>query len=192
MKSNKNWEKLYIERGRYYLQPHESLKRLIFRLKELDLQTVVDLGCGSGRNIIPMAQAGFNVTGIDFSPSAVDLAQKWIASKSLNAYVYLSDIHEKIKFIKDSSIDCVMAINSLHYTDFLEFRETLNEVNRILVTGGIFLLILPSEKAPIDDIEHTQIYFKEEQIKDLLQEKFRILELSKDRRNHFVVIAQEK
>jgi 2-polyprenyl-3-methyl-5-hydroxy-6-metoxy-1,4-benzoquinol methylase len=35
----------------------------------------IDLGCGEGDNAIFLAQHGFQVTGIDFSPAAIDKAR---------------------------------------------------------------------------------------------------------------------
>ena len=36
----------------------------------------VDLGCGTGANVVYLAEQGFDATGIDFSPVALDQARK--------------------------------------------------------------------------------------------------------------------
>lgn len=36
----------------------------------------IDLGCGEGDNAIFLAQNGFDVTGVDFAPAAIDKARK--------------------------------------------------------------------------------------------------------------------
>jgi SAM-dependent methyltransferase len=50
------------------------------RVKELALLgairgDVLDIGCGLGDNAIHLAQQGFNVTGLDFAPSAIEQAR---------------------------------------------------------------------------------------------------------------------
>jgi SAM-dependent methyltransferase len=39
-------------------------------------QSVLELGCGTGRVTIPIAQAGVNVTGLDRSPAMLDVARR--------------------------------------------------------------------------------------------------------------------
>ena len=36
----------------------------------------IDLGCGTGTNVITMARMGWQVTGVDFVPKAIDLARE--------------------------------------------------------------------------------------------------------------------
>ena len=36
----------------------------------------IDIGCGTGTNVITLAQAGWDVTGVDFAPRAIKLAQQ--------------------------------------------------------------------------------------------------------------------
>lgn len=45
-------------------------------LKDLQGKRVLDVGCGDGINSVLLAKLGANVTGIDISPKAIDLAQK--------------------------------------------------------------------------------------------------------------------
>jgi len=40
---------------------------------------VLELGCGSGRTVIPIAQAGLDITGLDIAPAMLDLARQRVA-----------------------------------------------------------------------------------------------------------------
>src|SRR4030042_4719047 len=40
---------------------------------------VLELGCGSGRVLLPLAREGFEVTGVDSSPAMLDLARRRLA-----------------------------------------------------------------------------------------------------------------
>lgn len=44
------------------------------RLSPRDCPTVLDLGCGTGANAVYLAQQGFQVTGVDFTPLALKRA----------------------------------------------------------------------------------------------------------------------
>src|SRR5438876_428277 len=41
---------------------------------------VLELACGTGRILIPIAEAGVPITGLDLSPAMLDLARKKIAA----------------------------------------------------------------------------------------------------------------
>ncbi len=44
-------------------------------LKSTNIQTVLDLGCGTGNDALRLAKEGFTVTGMDFSDEAVQLGR---------------------------------------------------------------------------------------------------------------------
>jgi SAM-dependent methyltransferase len=54
----------------------------------------LDLGCGTGTNAITLAQFGWQVTGIDFSPKAIATARKKAAKKRLPIEFYIADVAE--------------------------------------------------------------------------------------------------
>ena len=62
---------------------------------------VIDFGCGEGRDSIFLARSGYDVTGVDIAPSAINRAIEW-ADKLLDEFTsgYL-DI--KIKILDDQS-----------------------------------------------------------------------------------------
>jgi SAM-dependent methyltransferase len=46
---------------------------------------VLELACGSGRLVAPLAAAGFNVTGVDSSPAMLERARQRLAARGLQA-----------------------------------------------------------------------------------------------------------
>lgn len=54
--------------------------------------TVLDVGCGEGRNALWLASIGWDATGIDFSKIAVDKANALARSKGLGAKFEVSDL----------------------------------------------------------------------------------------------------
>ena len=52
----------------------------------------VELGCSSGRNVVFLAKYGFNVTGIEKSPTALDLSRKRLKMAGVSATLLQDDI----------------------------------------------------------------------------------------------------
>lgn len=59
---------------------------------------VLELGCGTGRVSLPLAEAGFTVVGLDISPAMLELAERKRSS-------YSSDIQKRISFVKGNMVD---------------------------------------------------------------------------------------
>jgi ubiquinone/menaquinone biosynthesis C-methylase UbiE len=54
----------------------ERYRRTIDAVLELGSPTVLDVGCGSGRILVPLAASGARVTGLDPAPHMIDVAKK--------------------------------------------------------------------------------------------------------------------
>ena len=52
----------------------------------INVNSILDVGCGTGGHLIPLAQQGYNLTGIDPSASMLDLAKK----KSIDSEIAVS------------------------------------------------------------------------------------------------------
>jgi ubiquinone/menaquinone biosynthesis C-methylase UbiE len=51
-----------------------------------------DIGCGTGTNIVTLAQHGWRVTGIDFAPRAISIARRKIKQSGFSADVQVADV----------------------------------------------------------------------------------------------------
>lgn len=75
---------MYEHIARYYDLSHDRLVDDIPFLLSLAAETpgaVLEVGCGSGRLLIPLARAGFSVTGVDSSPEMLELAAVRLAAE---------------------------------------------------------------------------------------------------------------
>ena len=52
----------------------------------------IDLGCGTGTNIITLASLGWNVTGVDFVPAAVEQARRKAKMAGILADLRVGDV----------------------------------------------------------------------------------------------------
>ena len=189
--SNIAWDKFYNANGRFYLLPNLALAEFCERMDTIAANKVLDLGCGSGRNMIYMAEKGFDIEGVDFSPEAVRIANQWLENEDLDGKAIVGDIHEKLKMYPNAEFDAIIAVNSLNYQSSDEFLRSIKEINRLLRTGGLALIIVPSQQAIILKPEIEQIFINEEALRIALKDRLEILHLYMDDEKNYVVIAKE-
>ena len=68
------------------LRPPPRLLEYAFHLLgDVNGKTVLDLGCGTGSNLIPLIKRGADAIGIDISPDLVRLARKRLDDAQLHA-----------------------------------------------------------------------------------------------------------
>jgi ubiquinone/menaquinone biosynthesis C-methylase UbiE len=96
---------------------------------------LLDLGCGTGRFAIPIAEKlGYRVTGADASPEMLDKARAKDTPKKIIWDV--QDAHHMN--YPDGSFDIVFMSHVLHHCT--NAGQALKECNRVLRPGGILLV----------------------------------------------------
>ncbi|MGF7077266.1 class I SAM-dependent methyltransferase [Mucilaginibacter sp. R-33] len=112
-----------------------------------DCRTILDAGCGNGRNIPYFLQNGFSVYGIDQSEHAVEL------SKRLSAELCPDQSPDNFKLaavenlpFEDEQFDLVICSAVLHFANDAEhFDSMLRSLWRVLKPGGYFFARLASD-----------------------------------------------
>jgi ubiquinone/menaquinone biosynthesis C-methylase UbiE len=99
---------------------------------------LLEVGCGWGCDLILFAKNGANVTGLDLSASAIELAKKYFALRHISADLRVGNA-ECLPF-PDEEFDVVVSLGVLHHTPDTE--RALNEVYRVLKPGGEALILL--------------------------------------------------
>ncbi len=105
-----------------------------------DVTSILDAGCGQGRNLVYFLQNGFDVYGIDQDENSISNIQelaRQLASQIPLEHFCVADLR-KIPF-DDSRFDAVISNAVLHFADDEKhFRQMLNEIWRVLKPGGLF------------------------------------------------------
>ena len=107
-------------------------------LGEVRNKTIVDLGCGTGENLVPLAKRGANVTGIDVSPDLIKLALQRIATANISARAIVGSAYDT--GFNSESVDVIFCIALIHH---LEIPRVRDEMHRILKKGGFVVLSEP-------------------------------------------------
>lgn len=108
---------------------------------------VLDLGCGSGRNIIPNPNVEYY--GVDFSSEMLKFAEKNAKKKKANAAFFKSQLYE-LPF-KANFFNTAIFISTLHCIPEPEDRKNaLKELYRVLKKGGeAMITVWNKEQNPI-------------------------------------------
>lgn len=121
-------------------------------------RTVLDAGCGSGRNLVYFLQNGFDVFGTDRDPEAIVRVRRLAARLAPHAP---SDRfqHAAVEAMPfgDASMDAVLSSAVLHFADDeAHFAAMLGEMWRVLRPGGLFFARLASSIGMEDRVEPLQ------------------------------------
>ena len=95
----------------------------------------LDIGCGTGLNSKYIQQNGFNVTGVDISPVAIE---KYIKAGNEG---HVADISKSLPY-DDETFDLVFASEVIEH--LVDTEKFLNEIYRVLKTDGNLLLSTPN------------------------------------------------
>ena len=204
-----DWDEIFKEKGYLFIDPHQDMSRLSTIFHDKEVKRILDLGCGTGRHLAFLSQAGFEVTGFDSSKTALDLAKKWLKEEELDADIHLGRMEETFPY-PDGHFDAVISVQVIHHNLLRNIIVTVNEIERVLKTGGYLFITVPilgpKPENPADDWKLQQVeagtfipqsgpesgiphhYFTEEELHEVFR-KFRILEMYMDDTNHRCVLA---
>lgn len=93
---------------------------------------VLDLGCGTGVDLVRFARGKARVVGVDLSDSAIRLARQNVGHQHLRAGLVVAD-GERLPF-PDNHFDYVFAHGVVQYT--ANGRRLVDEVHRVLKPGA--------------------------------------------------------
>jgi len=98
----------------------------------------IDLGCGTGTNVLALVQAGWQVSGIDFAWSAVRKAQTRLRTAGLSADLRVEDVTDLQVF--SSPFDLTLDIGCYHQLNRGDREKYRTNLKRLITLGGTFLL----------------------------------------------------
>ena len=120
------WEKFYKEHKR----PWRGVGKIVFDLEPGS--KVLDVGCGTGKTTAALIKTGADVTGLDFSPSAISHCISVFGDK---AKFTIAEC-DRMPFA-DNCFDAVVAVHVLEHLNETQLRDTVREISRVLVPGGL-------------------------------------------------------
>ena len=97
----------------------------------------IDLGCGTGTNVITLAQHGWQVSGVDFAPRAIKIAQKKANYAKVDIDLHVGDV-TKLRDVR-GKFDLALDMGCFHNLDDKK-EDYLNRLVEVLAPSGFWLL----------------------------------------------------
>ena len=190
--------------GRYIVkrmngERHATLAE--WALKDIQLNDnaeVADIGCGGGANVARMLSKfpDSKVTGIDFSPVAINMAIKVNKQAITSGRCRIVGGNAKLLPLLKENFDLVTAFETVYY--WPSFLECLAEIHRVLKSGG--KVIIANETDGIDPeglkwahlVGHMHIYTINELTQYLTEAGFTDIKSRHDESRHFISVTAIK
>ncbi|MHC4442563.1 MAG: class I SAM-dependent methyltransferase [Planctomycetota bacterium] len=153
--STNPWNEIFAQQGRVFTEPHEDLPRIVQILKDSRACTVLDLGSGAGRHVVCLAGRGFSVFGVDNSPEGIKVTRQWLADKGLEAELRLQNMAEKLPY-EDGFFNAVVSVQAIHHADMATIRGIVQEVSRVLKSGGFLFVTVPKLRNQAETFEQLE------------------------------------
>ena len=103
------------------------------------------MGCGAGNYAIYLGSVGFDVNGVDISPSAIALADANAKQKGGTCNFVAADVLGGLTEITDT-FDFSVDWSLLHHVFPEDRKQYVETVHRLLVPGGKYLSVCFSEE----------------------------------------------
>ncbi|MEJ2209176.1 MAG: class I SAM-dependent methyltransferase [Anaerolineae bacterium] len=132
--------------ARFYDLDYAGVDDDVFMIRQFAARCgppILELACGTGRVLLPLAREGYHVVGVDVSPAMLAAAQKKVAREGLEERVTLVE-----QDMRDLDLDrrfalALVALNSFcHLLDTDAQLATLDGVRRHLEPGGLLIVDL--------------------------------------------------
>lgn len=138
----------------------DSARRRFAEYLQIDAR-VIDMGCGSGRDVLAFRNMGFNAVGLDASEGLAQLAEEKLAIPVITA--------DMSSWITDEPYDGIWCCASLMHLDEEDCKSFFSNLKYNLKLGGVLYISVKSGiETGIDATGRYMKNFTEEDIQKLV------------------------
>jgi len=200
------WDDIFREHGPFFTEPHEDMPAIVDMLRGKGARTVLDLGSGSGRHTVHLAQNGFSVFALDESPEGIEITRKWLAREGLSADLQVRSMTEPLPY-EDDFFDAIVSTQVIHHATMAAIRTTVGEIARVLKKGGFAFITVPKLRnqgvdfeeiepgtyVPLDGREKglPHHYFTPDELRELFRD-FEVSDIHLDATDHHCLSAYKR
>jgi SAM-dependent methyltransferase len=104
------------------------------------VETILDLGCGTGGHAVPLARSGFNVVGVDRAPKMLEVARAKAQAAGVESRTLFEE-GDLATYAAGKEFDAVLCLFSVlsYQTDNLALLNSLLNMKRHLKPDGILI-----------------------------------------------------
>ena len=113
-------------------------------------EPILELGCGTGRVLLPLAKASHTVTGVDISPALLDLARQKLRSTHHAARITLIEADLRTFDLPQKAFAFAFCTSNtlMHLTTQADQLAVLRNAHRHLAPGGLLFIDLFNPDLP--------------------------------------------
>lgn len=98
----------------------------------------LDLGCGTGTNVITLAKHGWDAVGVDFAHRAIKIARKKAEKEDLETTFYVDNV-TNLKHVA-GTFDLLLDMGCYHSIPNEDRRDYLDQLRSLIASNGTFML----------------------------------------------------
>ncbi len=144
---SKLYDKEYFESidGAHYFAENKTAPKFTYAVDASGLaegDSALDIGCGRGDLMMALAQKGADVTGIDYSKEALEIARNAIAEQTAEWKHKIKVVHSDATTLKfaDQTFDYIFMTDIVEHLYPLELQKCLDECKRVLKPKGKLII----------------------------------------------------
>lgn len=126
----------------------EKRLKALAGLTPLKGERLLDVGCGDGTYTRRFAEGWERVTAVDVEPERLNTFRTVIAGTEMDLRVGVREMPAEHLDLPNDAFDTVTTIEVLEHVKDLDL--TLNEIHRVLIPGGRFLVTTPNRWFPFE------------------------------------------
>ncbi len=173
-KDKVNWKKLYSEGDAHWaddMQSSQFAQEFAQEVLARGEKTILEIGCGCGRDAILFAQAGLEVSAIDIVPEAIKIAEDNAKKAGVKIHFEVGS-SEKLPF-SIVSFDAIFTLSVLHSANI---DKSILEMRKVLKYRKVAFIHIYSD---VEKIDGTKIVFVslDEYVNLIRKHEFKLLDL---------------
>lgn len=133
------WDKIYKYQGEVQSDVLPTVKIATDVFKKNGCSNVMDLGCGTGRHSIYLAQQGFKVYATDISETGIEITKSKAEKLNLTNIEFKQHDMREIPF-DSNSLDGILCVWTTGHGTLDDSRKNVNEIYRILKPNGVVVI----------------------------------------------------
>jgi SAM-dependent methyltransferase len=144
----KRWEARHKEEWAKDRKPEPRLMEFLDNNQNAIGPKVLDIGSGFGRHLVPLAQRGYDVTGLDISMTGLRRTQEKLREEKItksNCSIRLIRGGFRHLYFDNDSFDTAVSTLVLHNNTWKQAQGTFREIARVLKPGAKFFFMVRSD-----------------------------------------------
>jgi len=139
IKWEQEWDKIYKTQGEVQSDVLPTVRVATDVFKKYGCKSVMDLGCGTGRHSIYLAQQGFKVYATDISETGLEITKLKAEKLNLDNIEFKKHDMRDITF-ETNSFDGVLCVWTTGHGSLEDSRKNVNEIYRVLKPNGVVVI----------------------------------------------------